>query len=96
VVCEISSQRCSLHVRKSYPDFEILDSRSGMAVYGLVYMCQSFGNVCCFHLQGTHHVEYGSSELFGNVVTVSLYQSTRRRIPEDFAIFEGVREVLKI
>jgi hypothetical protein len=35
------------------------------------------------------------SKLFGNVNTVSLYQSLRGHTPEDFALFEGVRNVSK-
>jgi hypothetical protein len=58
-------------------------------------MCQRFGGACCFHLQGSQYFEYGSSELFGNVGSVSLYHSTRRHIPEDSAMFEGVRKFSK-
>lgn len=90
----------SLDVRKSGSIFEILDCRSGVvtdftllkydSVWVSIYM-PTFRRRLLLPSSG----KYGSSKLFGNVGTVSLYQSTRCHTPEDFAIFEGVRKVSK-
>lgn len=98
---EITNRRTlSLDVRKSGSIFEILDCHSGVvndftllkydSVWISIYV-PKFRRCLLFPSSG----KYESSKLFGNVGTVSLYQSTRRHTPEDFAIFEGDRKVSK-
>jgi hypothetical protein len=87
----------SLDVRKSGSVFEILDSHSGVVTD---FSLLKYDSLCVSIYVPTFRrrllllssEKYGSSKLFGNVGTESLHQSTRRRTPEDFAIFEGVRK----
>jgi hypothetical protein len=90
----------SLDVRKSGSLFEILDCHSGVvtdfcllkynSIWVSIYV-PSFRRRLLLPSSG----KYGSSKLFGNGGTISLYQSTRRHTSDDFAISEGVHKVSK-
>ena len=90
----------SLDVRKSGSVFEILDCHIGAVTD---FSLLKYDSICVsIHVLSFRRRlllpssgKYGSSKLFGNGGTISLYQSTRRHTSEDFAIFEGVRKVSK-